>query len=107
MNSNQAKQLSTQYSPNPAMFSLAESDSHYLVAVDLPTIPTLGTEILSSKGEITVEGKSENSQEKQTIFKMFPQGKGIKTVYMNGVLYLLLPKIKIELASAVREVATA
>ena len=92
---------------NPAMFSLAESDSHYLVAVDIPTIPAQGTEILTSKGQLTVEGQSENSHERQTIFRMMPQGKGIKTVYVNGILYLLLPKTKIEMPSRPREVAIA
>ncbi len=89
------------------MFSLAESDSHYLVAVDIPTIPALETEILASNGQLTVEGQSENSLERQTIFRMMPQGKGIKTVYMNGILYLLLPKTKIEMPSRPRQVAIA
>lgn len=92
---------------DPAMFSLAESESHYLVVVDIPTIPAQATKILTSKGQLTVEGQSENSNERQTIFRMFPQGKGIKTVYLNGILYLLLPKIKIEMPLKAREVAIA
>jgi len=76
------------------MFSLAESETYYLVAVDIPTIPTLHTEISTTQGELTVEGQSETSNERQTIFRMFPQGKSIKTAYMDGILYLLLPKIE-------------
>ena len=105
MNRSISQEMQPTRQTDPAMFSLAESDSHYLVAVDIPTIPMHGTEILTSKGQLTVEGQSENSHERQTILRMFPQGKGIKTVYMNGILYLLLPKIKMPLRA--KEVVTA
>jgi HSP20 family molecular chaperone IbpA len=97
MNQNISQAMQPTRQADAAMFSLAESDSHYLVAVDIPTIPTTGAEILTSRGQLTVEGQSEDSHERQTIFRMFPQGKGIKTVYLSGVLYLLLPKIKMEI----------
>ncbi len=92
---------------NPAMFSLEESDSYYLVAVDIPSIPAQGSEIFLSQGQLTVESRSEDSQERQTIFRMMPQGKGIKTVYMNGILYLLLPKTKKEMPLGPTAVVTA
>ncbi len=85
--------------PDPAMFSLAESELDYVVAVDIPTIPAWATEISSCNGELTVEGESQDSHERQTIFRMFSQGKGIKAAYMKGVLYLVLPKTQVSLPS--------
>jgi hypothetical protein len=78
------------------MFSLEESDSYYLVAVDIPNIPSLSTEILTSKGELTIEGQSTESNEPQTVLRLLPKGKNIKTIYKDGVLWLLLPKFKVE-----------
>ena len=91
---------------NPAMFSLVELDSYYMLAIDLPTIPTLATEIITTKNQMTVEGKSENSEENQTIFRFLPKGKDIKTIYKDGVLWLLLPKFKLESSTSL-ELATA
>jgi HSP20 family molecular chaperone IbpA len=79
---------------DPALFSLAEVNSHYIVAVDLPTIPSPATRILSTKNQLTVESRSNDSDQVQTIFRLLPKGKGIKTIYKDGVLWLFLPKSK-------------
>ena len=78
----------------PALFSLEESESHYLVALDIPTIPAEETEILSRKNELVVEGISARDQlrAKQIFFRCRPKGKGIKASYKDGILWLLLPK---------------
>ncbi|MDZ4662748.1 MAG: Hsp20/alpha crystallin family protein [Pseudomonadota bacterium] len=78
---------------NSAMFSLNESASHYLVAVDIPTIPTKSTQILTTKEGLVIEGFREGSESKQTVFRWQPQGKGVKATNENGVLWLLLPKL--------------
>jgi hypothetical protein len=88
-----------------AMFSLCESESHYLVALDIPTIPSVHTEIAVCKGQLRVESQSEKTHEKQTIFKMRPNGSGIETVYMDGILYLLLPKLAVNFPSEYRGIA--
>ncbi len=75
-----------------AMFSLDESTSHYLVAVDIPTIPAAATQILSTKEGLVIESLANDQHTKQTIFRWQPKGKGIKATYENGVLWLLLPK---------------
>jgi hypothetical protein len=104
MNATDLKSTSTDYPQSPAMFSLAELDSHYVVAVDIPTIPLLSPEILTSKGELTLEGESTESHEPQTVLRLLPKGKNIKTVYKNGVLWLLLPKFNVK---SLTEQATA
>tara|TARA_B110001454_G_C12723220_1_gene435919 strand:+ start:4844 stop:5257 length:414 start_codon:yes stop_codon:yes gene_type:complete len=77
---------------NPALFSLAEIDTHYLVAVDIPSIPAIATQIVTTKKQLLIESQKDNSGTKEVIFRAVPRGKGIKTIYLNGVLYLLLPK---------------
>lgn len=96
MNPTKLKQISTNYPVSPAIFSLAELDSHYVVAVDLPTIQALSPEIFTSKSELTIEGQSIESHEPQTLLRLIPRGKNIKTIYKDGVLWLLLPKFKVE-----------
>ena len=82
-----------------AMFSLTETETQYLVAVDIPSIPSLDTEIVATRSQLSIEGYAENSDHKQTVFKLLPKGKLIKSVYQNGVLWLILPKTP-ELSSA-------
>ncbi|MGE0633896.1 MAG: hypothetical protein AB7O96_15885 [Pseudobdellovibrionaceae bacterium] len=81
---------------NPAMFSLVEFDSHYMVAVDLPTIPMSQPEILKTKNQLTVESHSDNPEKDQTILRLLQKGSGIKSIYKDGVLWLVLPKVTIE-----------
>lgn len=75
------------------LFSIEEVDSHYLLAVDVPSIPAADTEIYSKRNVLIVEGESlEDQSMKQIFFQCRAQGKGIKAQYQNGVLWLLLPK---------------
>lgn len=86
---------SSENAPPSAMFSLEESMSHYLVSIDIPTIPAAETEILCKRNELIVEGKGVESptDQKQTYFRCRSNGRGIRASYQDGVLWLLLPKI--------------
>lgn len=95
MISNHVKKPSNNYQLHPAMFSLVELDSHYIVAIDLPTIPSLSPEVFTSKGELTIEGQSIETHESQTVLRLLPKGKNIKTIYKDGIIWLLLPKFKV------------
>lgn len=92
MNAINLNQTSINYPVNPPMFFVKELDLHYVVALDIPTIPSLSPEIFTSKGELTVESQSREYHEPQTILRLLPRGKSIKTIYEGGVLWLLLPK---------------
>lgn len=69
------------------LFSLEESDSYYMVALDLPSLPS-EAEIFTDKRELVVEGK-----ENQLFFRCRPQGQAIRASYQDGRLWLLLPKM--------------
>ncbi|MFZ3231002.1 MAG: Hsp20/alpha crystallin family protein [Pseudobdellovibrio sp.] len=77
-----------------ALFSIEEMKSHYLLELDIPTIHSCETEILSKQYELTVEGKStdDSTLGKQVFFRCRPFGQGIKASYKDGVLQLRLPK---------------
>lgn len=96
MNSAQLSQITTIKSDlrqPSAMFSLSESEHHYWIAVDIPTLPTCETEILRTRDELIVEGLMRGSEEKQTVFRCLPNGRGLKAAYKEGVLWILLPKV--------------
>ncbi len=79
---------------DPAMFSLEETESYYILALDIPTIPAVDTQVFTSKFKINVDCRSENPQGRQTLFRMFSRNEEIRSLYINGVLYLFLPKNK-------------
>lgn len=74
---------------------VVESDSHYLLAVDVPTLPLLQTEILRTENELVIEGSLLGSVNKQTFLHMYAANNGINTIYKDGILWLLLPKNQI------------
>lgn len=78
-----------------AVFSLEESESYYLVSIDIPIISATGTKILTKKNEILIEGNENNiAKEKKTFFRCHSQSGGMKAAYQDGMLWLLLPKIQ-------------
>lgn len=78
--------------PNPPLFSLIESDSHYMVAVDLPSLPSHDNEVYVTKDELFVAGTVDGQIDQQKIFSCIPHGKGISATYKDGILWLSLPK---------------
>lgn len=87
-----SRALKSTFQEASAMFSVLESDFHYWIAVDLPTLPSTATEIVRSKEGLTVEGRMGDIGQKQAVFRCLPKGRGIKATYIDGVLWLLLPK---------------
>lgn len=78
------------------VFSLTESDAYYLAVVDIPKIPTSNAETLTVKNQLILEISSGTLRNKKTIFKLLPLSQEIKTTYKDGMLWLLLPKTKLE-----------
>jgi hypothetical protein len=76
------------------MFSLNEQDSYYVVSIDLPTLPSNHTQIRATSELLAIEAPPQDSLDTKTYFRMLKKGEGIKTVYQDGVLWLLLPKYK-------------
>ncbi len=87
--------------PESAMLSVADSKYLYILALDLPTIPLRQMQIEKLRGQLKVEGELENSLKRRTLLKISDKANGIKTVYKNGVLYLLLPKIVMEMPATI------
>ena len=90
--------LASTLAQDSATFSLTESDSYYIMAVDIPSIQSQGTEIITRKNQLCLETKTGPSSAKQTLFKLNSNGRGIKSVYKNGIMWLLLPKNNIATA---------
>lgn len=88
-----------------AMFSVDEAESHYLISLDIPTIPSLAVQVLRTKDALLVEGMFADSGQMQTVFQCRPQGKGIQASYKNGVLWLMLPKQNYQNANAQLHIA--
>lgn len=75
------------------LFSVRETPSHYLVAVDLPNLSTDEMYIREKNKNIYVEGINKNEPtRKQTYFYFHPESKNCQTIYQDGILWLAMPK---------------
>lgn len=91
-----AKVIFTDYPINLVLLSLSKLDLQYLVVGDLRAIPSLSTKVVTSKRELTIEGKSTESHDPQSVPRLLSKGKNIKTIFEPGVLWLLQPKFQTE-----------
>jgi HSP20 family molecular chaperone IbpA len=86
-------------SPEPLdipLFDIQESDSHYLLAVDLPSLPPLGTSVEVKGDELKVltgQKSAMNDMIENTILRCRSgHHSGIRAQYRDGVLWIMLPK---------------
>lgn len=77
---------------NPSLFSIIESDDHYLLSIDLPTLPTEKAEVFCNSRELLIEGVVKGCPGLQKIFDFRSAHGSVEAIYNNGVLYLALPK---------------
>jgi hypothetical protein len=81
---------------NLPLFDIQESDSHYLLAVDLPSLPPLGTSNEASSKELKVTTGhwfADSQSPGHTLLRCLTDRKsGIQAKYQNGILWLMLPK---------------
>ena len=76
----------------PPLFALTESKTNFVVAIDLPSMKMEKAEITSSPDELTISARWPNEKDRTAVFKMCTDNHNIRRVYLNGVLWLLLPK---------------
>jgi hypothetical protein len=92
--------------PEIPVFELVETDSHYLLTLDLPSAPVQGAEIELQGNELRVLMNSgpaadvEGGGDPGVLFRCKTLGKRVKAVYYRGALWLSLPKAGPSLAPA-------
>lgn len=80
------------HTSHPPLFALTESKTHFVIAIDLPSMKIEKTEITSAPDELTISARWPNEGDRTEVFKMCTDNHNIRPVYLNGVLWLLLPK---------------
>jgi len=74
------------------LFSVVESETHYIVALDLPALPSTENEITANPEEIQVRGKFDGQTQKQAMLSCILSGRGAHAFYKDGMICLSLPK---------------
>ena len=75
------------------LFLVEETSNHYLIAIDIPSLPTREVRIREKKNEIFVEGIPLPSfLKKKTYFQFKSEARTCRTIYKDGVLWLVMPK---------------
>lgn len=76
----------------PPVFDLVETDSHYLLSIDLPSGAVRAPEIEVRGPELRVTSEPAPGEEPITYFHCLTQGRKLRAVYYQGALWLSLPK---------------
>lgn len=77
----------------PPLFLIEETPTHYLVAIDIPSLPAEEVRIREQKKELFVEGIPYSSfLQKKTYFQFHSKSRSCRTLYKDGVLWLIMPK---------------
>ena len=77
---------------NPALFTLVETDTNYLVAIDIPNLPTEHSAIIQDRNQLTVESACANSIQNQIAFRWISHNHNVEIACKDGLLWLVLPK---------------
>jgi hypothetical protein len=78
---------------NEPLFLVEETPTHYLVAIDIPSLPAEEVRIRGKNKDLFVEGRpiSEFLQNK-TYMQFHAMTKACRTIYQEGILWLVMPK---------------
>jgi len=86
------KRIDRSHQYRTALFSIIEHQGYYLLAVDLPSLHVSHPRIFRFRNSLRVEQDVANPEVHESIFRMLLKDAKFRSIYKNGVLWVLLPK---------------
>lgn len=75
------------------VFSIKETETHYLIAMDIPGLPVNEARIREENKSVYVECMPDKrSSQKKTYLESHFKNKACQTIYQEGILWLAMPK---------------